>query len=273
MNKIRISEGIFPIHRFGRMGKIHSVFDQSFNIEIGERLLNVGTYKEYLASFGLSLSHSAFEQLKPYLQQENLVRLAENSLAVYSAAGVQKIDWQEVEIQRLQIKDFHLTQSQQQRLRNLLEEENLEVAVGLSLTEAKSYLQQLKQKELSLEKWRKILAYFIGRGQGLTPAGDDLVVAYLVMLQILRPEQARQLISVISLAELSTTDISKEYLYYSLKGYGHSLLYQLLVDVQMEKEEQVLRQGIQKIRKIGHSSGNDLCYGLLVALWSSCVSS
>ena len=252
------------------MGKIHSVFNHSFNVQVGPRLMNISGYESpKLSSFGMSLAPSVFQELIPYLQQDNVVKVTTDSLTVYSTQGVKKISWQTVEQVSLQVSAFEFTLAQQQCLKELLEQEQLELAIGLPIADAANYIASLKNKEMSLEEWQACLAYFIGRGKGLTPSGDDILVAYLVMLKIINSKKSARLIQAVTFEELSTTAISKEYIYYALQGYCHSLVYQLFVDLQAGATQPTLKKQIIKIREIGHSSGTDLSFGLLLALQSS----
>ncbi|WP_379947182.1 DUF2877 domain-containing protein [Enterococcus devriesei] len=34
------------------------------------------------------------------------------------------------------------------------------------------------------EKWLALVEYFVGRGKGLTPSGDDLLMGYLFILKL-----------------------------------------------------------------------------------------
>ena len=49
-----------------------------------------------------------------------------------------------------------------------------------------------KQKVWTLSEWQEVTNYLIGRGKGLTPSGDDILVAYQTILFILADERARR---------------------------------------------------------------------------------
>ena len=68
-------------------------------------------------------------------------------------------------------------------------------------------------------------------------------------------------------ANLSTTDVSKGYIASSAKGYVNSLLYQLLLDLENHRDNRV-DENIDRIIQIGHSSGKDMSFGMLLALQS-----
>ncbi|WP_207942366.1 DUF2877 domain-containing protein [Candidatus Enterococcus lowellii] len=267
MNNVKISDGIFPINQFGKMGKIHSVFDRSFNLKVGDRLVNVANYAGYLSSFGIYLPDDLFQAITPYVQQDNLVKIFANGLTLYSRNGIKKITWSEYEVVSLQVKQFQLTTAQRQLLREVLLEANLEQQIGLPLEEKEQIIfQKMRQrKQQTLREWQEIVAYLVGRGKGLTPSGDDILVAYLVMLHVMKDTRAKEVLTALQ-QPLSTTDISKEYIWYSIKGYVNSLVYQLYVDLEANKEKAVIKKDVQHVMRIGHSSGKDLSYGLLLAL-------
>ncbi|EGT2099615.1 DUF2877 domain-containing protein, partial [Listeria monocytogenes] len=52
-NQLVISDYIFPIHQYGKMGTIHSVFERSFNLKVQDQLINVANFHNYLSSFGM----------------------------------------------------------------------------------------------------------------------------------------------------------------------------------------------------------------------------
>ena len=77
--------------------------------------------------------------------------------------------------------------------------------------------------------WQQVTAYLIGRGKGLTPSGDDLLVAYQAMFYAF--DQPAEKLATALAVPLSTTDVSKAYISASIKGYVNSLIYRLLTDL------------------------------------------
>lgn len=69
----------------------------------------------------------------------------------------------------------------------------------------------------------------------------------------------------LELTELATTDVSKAYIISSMKGYSNSFFYQLIFALS-QTDYGKLDQLIAKLMAIGHTSGKDLCFGLLLAL-------
>ena len=79
-------------------------------------------------------------------------------------------------------------------LRDRLLARNLERRIGLPLDERAKHIfkNEPKQKVWTLSEWQEVTNYLIGRGKGLTPSGDDILVAYQTILFILADERARR---------------------------------------------------------------------------------
>ena len=103
----------------------------------------------------------------------------------------------------------------------------------------------------------------IGRGAGLTPAGDDVAAGILTMDSILgghnrvmRKEIART---------AATHEISRAFLSWAAVGQSIETLHTLLQACSGGQEE-AARALRARIAQLGHSSGLDLAYGALMAL-------
>ncbi|WP_142444795.1 oxamate carbamoyltransferase subunit AllH family protein, partial [Escherichia coli] len=122
------------------------------------------------------------------VQQGNKVKITENQLTFYSTVGVKTIQLTPAEVVSLNITHFKLEKDQLRLLRDRLLARNLERRIGLPLDErAKHIFKKMsqKQKVWTLSEWQEVTNYLIGRGKGLTPSGDDILVAYQTILFIL----------------------------------------------------------------------------------------
>lgn len=117
-------------------------------------------------------------------------------------------------------------------------------------------------KQLVLAKDKSIpLAKLIGRGVGLTPTGDDMVIGYNLAASCLR-------LPVVIPHYLATTKISQHYLYCSVHGCFHSLLLQLvtlLTEPHLVVKQ--LQSCIEAILSFGHTSGCDTLTGFILAIF------
>ncbi len=96
--KIKISDYLDPLRRFGRNGRVHSVFDRSFNVMIGQQLVNINNYHNYLTGFGIFLPDALFEQVLPLIEVGNRVQVREHGLTFYSTKGTFSLSLEEKRI-------------------------------------------------------------------------------------------------------------------------------------------------------------------------------
>ncbi|WP_231784110.1 DUF2877 domain-containing protein [Lentibacillus sp. JNUCC-1] len=111
------------------------------------------------------------------------------------------------------------------------------------------------------------LRYFLGRGKGLTPSGDDHVVGLLALHTITGALSDAFVEGVKALVyhETITTDVGKEYLRYALKGEFSSAVVQIAEDLTLENPEE-LEDHILNLLPMGHSSGVDTSFGMLLGM-------
>ena len=204
---------------------IHSVFDNSMNLLSGEQLIYVG---ERALPFGLQIEN--FENIK----ETNKVVLDHEKIIFYLDDKNSSLSLNDVSL----IDDKH-----------------------------QGKLSRLNDKVLILEKKvrllnEKPLEFYIGRGQGLTPSGDDFLVGmYCVSFC---DESIPNMMSSLSNTQFEglTTSISLAYLNAARKGYFNPDLIKLLsCDTRMEFESL-----LKSILNIGHSSGMDTLEGILFGL-------
>lgn len=103
------------------------------------------------------------------------------------------------------------------------------------------------------------LRYLIGRGQGLTPSGDDMLVGML-FVHFIRPFiQPQHLTEIEQLVdEPLTTLVSQTFLKYAVKRIFSSKLTDLMEDAS--------KSTLEKLLQVGSSSGKDTLYGMSIAL-------
>lgn len=266
-NAARISTYLLPIDRFGTVGKVHSVFDQSLNLSVKDQLINLTASGEFLSSFGIQLSQETFRQFRPFCQQGNVVKLTEDSITVYDASGVKKVVFSEVLPVSLKVRAMVYEGRNLERLKRILLEEQLETRLGLVLGEKeRAYSEFLRNPGQESCDWHELVTYFVGRGKGLTPSGDDLLMGYLFMLRSYEHPFLDKLTELLAAAQKRTTDVSGNYLAAMLSGYASSPFIALQQALQRESSEAELASVVEGLLAIGHTSGSDTCYGLLLGI-------
>jgi hypothetical protein len=105
----------------------------------------------------------------------------------------------------------------------------------------------------------------IGRGPGLTPAGDDFVGGAMIALRACgRAELAGRIAGwALPLAKERTNRISHAHLECASRGEGHEFLHALLSST---GEKESLNNCLERLARIGHTSGLDAAAGALLAL-------
>lgn len=260
-----ISTYLATLNVFGKMGKIHSVFDRSFNIAVNDRLINVTATENFLSSFGLKLSTTNFDQLQPHCQKGNLVKLTRDSLTVYSKYGIQTIQLAPYNQVELKIQPISYQIEELQKLQELLEIKNLEATIGLSIgVKEVGYFSQLASNQVA--DWAQIVTYLIGRGKGLTPSGDDILLGYLFMLKTYEHPDASIVSEQIDRHIKFTTSISENYFYALLANYVSSVVMDVWRALDRNESMEQLAAKIDRLLEVGHTSGHDMCYGILLGI-------
>lgn len=118
-------------------------------------------------------------------------------------------------------------------------------------------------------KRSEAISYFIGRGKGLTPSGDDLLVGALAadqLLGMLPGDTEGRIRKCLAQDPKPTTTVSAHYLACALDGLYNEPIHRLLQVLRQESEEKAIAECIKQIMAIGHTSGMDMLTGLTGAL-------
>lgn len=110
----------------------------------------------------------------------------------------------------------------------------------------------------------EILTAFIGRGEGLTPAGDDFLLGVLLVLEREGSAKLSALKAALPCLLSRTTDISRAMLEQGCRGHYGALLLRL-----MTANPPSLVSAVAQVADYGHSSGQDMLSGILTAARAS----
>lgn len=111
-----------------------------------------------------------------------------------------------------------------------------------------------------------IFDYFIGRGKGLTPSGDDLMLGLISMLKVVDKDNISKdlLLYLKDNGIKRTTDISLEYLKYACMGSVGKNIKNLCEC--LTNSEYYIEKYLYKLSNKGHSSGVDTILGIYLAM-------
>ncbi|MFJ5770893.1 DUF2877 domain-containing protein [Psychrobacillus sp. NPDC093180] len=266
-------------------GYVHSRFANGFNIKIEDSLVFIGNNKNGLLPFGIHLQEEDTLRAVSFVnngdpviwnKKNNSIELPrvtisiekgnsfKNELTTLDSTDIFKASFEQFCSQLVKIEDHTgLDVSFKEFLNKLF------AAGEQSWLGAEPYLIQLMEAAESRDKdlLEKVLRYFLGRGQGLTPSGDDMIVGMLAFDAVsptLSPSFYEKVSELIE-GESITTDVAREYLRYALKQEFSSTVSNLvnaLADGNAPNFEKVLYDLIG----VGHSSGLDTVLGILIGM-------
>ena len=121
----------------------------------------------------------------------------------------------------------------------------------------------------------RLLAQVVGRGPGLTPAGDDVLVGMLAALRLAPSTQAAAHAAILARSVepllASTTDLSAHLLRQAARGLFGRALHELVSALADDTAPDPLRERIARVLAIGATSGADACAGVLAVAPHFCL--
>lgn len=254
-----------PLSR-SRNGKIHSLFNQSFNIGFEEDLVHVGRAGGQLSSFGMILSNTEMDALLPNLAAGDLVKVNGAALAIYPTYGpVIQLDTARLQVVDLALRPVMLTPQRLALVREALRQAEDEAQLGLALGEQDwQQLNALVRADVRSEAFQQAARYLVGRGKGLTPSGDDILLGFFLVLKLFG-QDAGLTRPLLDFAGQSTTAISAAYLKDLANGFVSEYFQAFCQAVALEYSDG-LRSAIDKIKTIGSTSGYDSLMGMSLGI-------
>lgn len=109
-------------------------------------------------------------------------------------------------------------------------------------------------------------ASLVGKGTGLTPAGDDLIGGAIIAFHALGKNALAKRIAkwALRLAKSRTNRISRAHLACAAAGEGHEALHRALSAILAGRRS--LETELSGLKRVGHTSGMDALRGALLAL-------
>ncbi|MBU5212127.1 DUF2877 domain-containing protein [Heyndrickxia oleronia] len=287
------SNEVYKILEQNPQGSIHSVFTNSFNIAFDKSLVHVGVYENGLAPFGIGLSRMDAQQLIRQIQNGQIVRWDHASgKLIFSNEAVldmKQVKWTKhsfsdrltnhsIIIDHFRyIADLFLQSDWQTGLAQTPDEKqelnqyllsSTQVVTSSKFINEVNRLIQLIQGEISTE-YESVFDYWMGRGLGLTPSGDDVltgVCAFLSAFNGSKGEFQERLKSyLVAKGRQRTTHIAYEYLLYATNAKFHTHLIQMCKGMDSRSDIEFF-QAVEEMKKIGHTSGADTLLGILLGI-------
>lgn len=245
---------------------VHSKFSRSFNIqdETCQHLAVVAAEQNAVVPNGIYLRASDFEQLSAEIAVDDCLIIQNQALRfAKSQLLLNGKNYQTFQRQRIKRINKSIWSEYECYIRRITKETGYQEGLSAIFSSENPFvsaIDDLCSEQLSLQ--RQALHFLIGRGPGLTPSGDDIIIGHLAArLLINRNNQKLQnyLRTKMTAVNDLTTDVSKHYLLCSMnQRFNQSIL-----DLQkalIEPNGQ-LEKNVEKVLKTGHTSGADFLAG------------
>lgn len=267
-------------------GHVHSKFNNGFNVQIEDALIFIGSNKSGQLPFSLILALDEVHEILSQISMNDPVfwNNKEGVLTIDESCGIVFLEGKPYD------NKLEKTPGSEQALINQLEVLLLAMAandeptgMNLDISDFMEHYVTYQEKtgnaydayyelmdilysddEAEVER---VLRYFLGRGKGGTPTGDDHIIGLMAIHAVtetwtpLIPKVLSRLIA----NEKITTDVSIEYLKYALKSqFGSPVI--ALIQAMIEGNEQDIQGKIINLLSMGHSSGLDTTFGIMLGL-------
>lgn len=242
------------------MGMIHSIFNNSFNLLFREQLVHIGKEREGVSAFGFTLPEQLVDRIIQAGEVGNRVIWDKGFFTIYTRPQVFEIDTSEFQVADCRVPVVSIIPPLLLgKILSLPFAENTDVLLSERnrLMAEKFVTTQMDDSAFQ----RHFIRHFIGRGQGLTPSGDDLLMGILIGVQAFGGSKDWVELLEKQLCAVQTTYVSHAYYEALLEGYTSSHFVHLLQAISRQ-EWGKWDSLIENISKYGHTSGWDTLFGL-----------
>lgn len=243
-------------------GTVHSLFTNSFNVIFNGQMIHIGKWEEGVSAFGLVLAPQHVAALIADIAVGNRVLLRDNRLVFYTRKQLHTVDLAQLAEYNCRIPAIlSFPKELRTQLGRLPFSEKTDF---LSDRCSAAFIDMFINSSLADTNFQtKFIQHFIGRGNGLTPSGDDMLMGILlaekakkgneIWIQTLRDQ----------LTERATTEVSQAYYQALFDGYTSSHFVELLTAVS-QADFSNWHTLIENISNYGHTSGWDTLFGLFI---------
>ncbi len=266
------SVSITVLDQLNKENKVHSTFENGINLISKDGLIFIGSEKNVLLPFGIHLRKKDIKELEG-LQKDSIFTFNKDKKSLYFEDKIIDLNSahyfsQKLPDNRAHIEDSALNYIYKEIIRMDFDT-GLDTRISKLLSEENLMIEGLRKATISRDA-RYIetnLRKIIGRGKGLTPSGDDMLIG-LMWLNDLREFMSREFIKILKkliLEEELTTDISVNYLKAAFAKSYNSLLIDLYKAL-YNKDNEGIKHNIIGMIEYGHTSGRDTLSGIALGV-------
>lgn len=246
--------------------RVHSMFKKSLNLQAQRNKdLVMVTYQDAKVPHGITVSQRDYEQLTAQLTIDTSIMIQQRVLyfpqaaLFFQHANSYETTWS---ANGVDFEREHLFSV----IKQVIQETGFQEALQQVFISQHTYYQAIDAlRDDSFCAQQQAIDYLIGRGFGLTPTGDDMLVGYLLACCFTNQQNQRLLTylkhTLITVDDL-TTDVSRHYLLQAIAGNFS----QTYTNIGWCRDQQTAKNVIQTILAIGHTSGADFLAGFIRSL-------
>jgi hypothetical protein len=264
-----MSDYIVDVVTSRNTGIVHSMFANSINIKIEGKIININARQDFLSSFGLRVSKIKVDEIIKYCELNNVVVIKNHEIWIYGRYKeiiISLLDYKSV---NLKIPILSVSNILKSKVIDKLEQLDYLNGLGIENTQTlKEVNQYLKTSSLTdLEANEEAMMYLIGRGQGLTPSGDDLLMGFTMILMSIGVDKPWSL-QLEKMVKDKSTDISLAYYKALFDKHISSYLLDLLISIN-QLDEMGMDKSVLTLVNYGNTSGYDTLFGCYIGcLWA-----
>ncbi|MGM0216574.1 hypothetical protein IGI42_004170 [Enterococcus sp. AZ109] len=263
---ICLDQAIFDSSLAKQRWRIHSKFAHSFNIqdETRQHLAVIASDQMGYVPNGIYLHPADFEKIAEEIQIDDLLLIQglsvkfPKSQLLLIAHTYQSFQNELTAGLRDSIWDTYVTE-----IKKIKKETGYQEPLADVFTKQNDFVHSIDQLCSEEFPWqRRGLQFLIGRGPGLTPSGDDMIIGHLAARLLLgnRNQKLESYLrnKMIAVNDL-TTDVSKHYLLCSIEQRFNQSILQLIDALSCSSSQ--ISEKIQQVLTTGHTSGADFLVG------------
>ncbi|MCM3338943.1 DUF2877 domain-containing protein [Paenibacillus sp. MER TA 81-3] len=270
------------------IGRVHSIFENGINLAMGDALVFVGTTKNGRLPFGIHMGQESVRRLRFYVRRNDAVVAGTPDMIQFNHPTYPlTLDLSQAEPfhygicaerYRMNRDLFHVCSFMETCLswgvptgldvewdRFLANDYMPDDPQYVTVQHAEQLLDALLSGEVRVIESH--LRYFLGRGKGLTPSGDDFLVGLLAvhtLTQAFHPAFLTTLRHIVEREDI-TTDVSKAYLLHALHGRFSDKVTHVL-NAMFTEDTSHFQAKLAQLLHTGHSSGIDTAFGIANAI-------
>lgn len=260
------------LEKLNKENRVHSIFKNGINIEGSSGLVFIGTDINGKLPFGIHVEQRNIELLVN-IGKDTIFEFNKELETLVTTKYIIDLNKAEIYSSKLPRNKKKISHIDLRCILNLIREMNLLTGLDMTiedmLLDNQGLIYKLKTSIISRDEEyiNGILKSIIGRGKGLTPSGDDLLIGLLwinEISEIISKEFLNSLNRLIVQGGL-TTDVSINYYKSAFKGDYSSSLIDLCYSI-IDFNEEEIRINLENIIQYGHTSGVDLLSGIALGL-------